>query len=177
MKCIRVCTIIISPGAGCLKADQCLLFTFYLFKWLLLLIILTLHFLIGQGQKFEGPKTEKKNDDVENWIKLLTTWSCVKMFWLANKVFFDNWDILLHFLQEHGGSSPQGILGGIILSVSKKLAQQQTELFTLASSLGADYRWLYDESCTHLIHQVRDSTTIWLEDCYVFVLKKFYIYM
>jgi len=55
------------------------------------------------------------------------------------------------------GSPKQGILAGIILSVSKKLAQQQTELFTLASSLGADYRWLYDESCTHLIHQVRYS--------------------
>ena len=48
----------------------------------------------------------------------------------------------------------QGILAGIVLSVSKKLAQQQTELFTLAMSLGADYRWLYDESCTHLVHQV-----------------------
>lgn len=47
----------------------------------------------------------------------------------------------------------QGILVGIVLSVSKKLSQQQTELFSLASSLGADYRWLYDESCTHLIHQ------------------------
>ena len=53
------------------------------------------------------------------------------------------------------GSPKQGILVGIILSVSKKLTQQQTELYTLAASLGADYRWLYDDSCTHLIHQVK----------------------
>lgn len=64
--------------------------------------------------------------------------------------------LYLHFLQGMAGSPKQGILTGIILSVSKKLSQQQTELFTLASSLGADYRWLYDESCTHLIHQVRN---------------------
>ena len=60
-------------------------------------------------------------------------------------------------MQENGGPHQQEILAGVILSVSKKLAQQQTELFTLASSLGADYRWLYDESCTHLIHQVREQ--------------------
>ena len=56
--------------------------------------------------------------------------------------------------QEESGTS-RGVLAGIVLAVSKKLNQQQTELCTLASSLGADYRWLYDESCTHLIHQVR----------------------
>lgn len=60
--------------------------------------------------------------------------------------------------QENGEpQQQQGILVGVILSVSKKLAQQQTELFTLASSLGADYRRLYDGSCTHLIHQVREQ--------------------
>ena len=59
--------------------------------------------------------------------------------------------------QENGEPQQQGILVGVILSVSKKLAQQQTELFALASSLGADYRRLYDGSCTHLIHQVREQ--------------------
>lgn len=47
-----------------------------------------------------------------------------------------------------------GILHGVIVAVSKKLSQQQAELYGIASSLGADYRWLYDNSCTHLIHQV-----------------------
>ncbi|PFX26384.1 DNA topoisomerase 2-binding protein 1-A [Stylophora pistillata] len=55
--------------------------------------------------------------------------------------------------EENGEPHQQGILVGVILSVSKKLAQQQTEIFNLASSLGADYRRLYDGSCTHLIHQ------------------------
>ena len=59
--------------------------------------------------------------------------------------------------QENGEPQQKGILVGVILSVSKKLAQQQTELFALASSLGADYRRLYDGSCTHLIHQVREQ--------------------
>ena len=59
------------------------------------------------------------------------------------------------FLQDERETPQQGILADVVLSVSKKLSQQQTELSTLASSLGADYRWVYDESCTHLIHQVR----------------------
>lgn len=63
--------------------------------------------------------------------------------------------ILSVVLQEVPGSPKQGILADVILSVSKKLSQQQTELYTLAASLGADYRWLYDNSCTHLIHQVK----------------------
>lgn len=63
--------------------------------------------------------------------------------------------ILSAILQEVHGSPKQGILTDVILSVSKKLTQQQTELYTLAASLGADYRWLYDNSCTHLIHQVK----------------------
>ncbi|EDO38946.1 predicted protein, partial [Nematostella vectensis] len=49
----------------------------------------------------------------------------------------------------------QGILHGLIISISKKLVQQQTELYGIASSLGADYRWVFDDSCTHLIHQGR----------------------
>lgn len=38
--------------------------------------------------------------------------------------------------------------------MSKKLVHRQTEIHNLASLLGADYRYVYDESCTHLIHQV-----------------------
>ncbi|KAK3750778.1 hypothetical protein QZH41_015323, partial [Actinostola sp. cb2023] len=53
-----------------------------------------------------------------------------------------------------------GILHGVILAVSKKLSQQQTELYGIASSLGADYRWVYDNTCTHLVHQATLDITI-----------------
>ncbi|KAG1701352.1 DNA topoisomerase 2-binding protein 1-A [Nymphon striatum] len=44
-------------------------------------------------------------------------------------------------------------LSDITIVVSKKLVKTQGELNNLASSLGANYKWFYDESCTHLIHQ------------------------
>ena len=47
-----------------------------------------------------------------------------------------------------------GILKGVVIAVSKKLLHRQTEIHNLASLLGADCRYIYDESCTHLIHQV-----------------------
>ena len=47
-----------------------------------------------------------------------------------------------------------GILKGVVIAVSKRLSNRQTELHNLASLLGADYRYVYDESCTHLIHKV-----------------------
>ena len=47
-----------------------------------------------------------------------------------------------------------GILKGVVIAVSKKLLHRQSEIHNLASLLGADYRYIYDESCTHLIHQV-----------------------
>ena len=46
------------------------------------------------------------------------------------------------------------ILCGVVISVSKKLAKDQSELNDLVSSLGGDYRWSYDNSCTHFIFQV-----------------------
>ena len=42
-----------------------------------------------------------------------------------------------------------------MISVSKKLAKDQSELNDLVSSLGGDYRWSYDNSCTHFIFQVK----------------------
>ena len=46
------------------------------------------------------------------------------------------------------------ILRGVVISVSKKLGKDQSELNDLVSSLGGDYRWNYDSSCTHFIFQV-----------------------
>ncbi len=52
-----------------------------------------------------------------------------------------------------------GPLRGIIIVVGKKLSTKQSEYNTMASSLGADYRWAYDSSCTHYIFQVRLDNT------------------
>ena len=57
-----------------------------------------------------------------------------------------------------------GILSGVILAVSKKLAHRQIELHNLASLLGADYRYVYDDSCTHLLHQVSASILLCLRN-------------
>ena len=56
--------------------------------------------------------------------------------------------------QESQTGEKRGILHGVTVAVSKKLKADQNELYSKASSLGAEYRWIYDESCTHLIHQV-----------------------
>ena len=50
-----------------------------------------------------------------------------------------------------------GPLHGIIIAVSKKLSSQQGHFNHIAASLGADYRWTYDRSCTHFIFQGRQN--------------------
>ncbi|XP_033849176.3 DNA topoisomerase 2-binding protein 1-A-like isoform X1 [Acipenser ruthenus] len=50
-------------------------------------------------------------------------------------------------------------LAGIIICVSKKLIKKQSELNATAASLGADYRWSYDETVTHFIYQGRQNDT------------------
>ena len=45
------------------------------------------------------------------------------------------------------------ILQGVVIAVSKRLADFQTEIHNLASLLGADYRYIFEDSCTHLIHK------------------------
>ncbi|MGH0123457.1 UNVERIFIED_CONTAM: hypothetical protein FKN15_011972 [Acipenser sinensis] len=50
-------------------------------------------------------------------------------------------------------------LGGVIICVSKKLIKKQSELNATAASLGADYRWSYDETVTHFIYQGRQNDT------------------
>lgn len=48
-------------------------------------------------------------------------------------------------------------LSGITIVVSKKLTKTQGQLNNIAAALGADYRWSYDDSCTHLIYQGKPS--------------------
>lgn len=48
-----------------------------------------------------------------------------------------------------------GPLKGVVIAVSKKLSSHQAEYNNMVSLLGGDYRWTYDESCTHFIFQVR----------------------
>ncbi|XP_026576175.1 DNA topoisomerase 2-binding protein 1 [Pseudonaja textilis] len=46
-------------------------------------------------------------------------------------------------------------LADVVICVSKKLSKKQSELNAIAASLGADYRWCFDETVTHLIYQGR----------------------
>eukprot|EP00058_Branchiostoma_floridae_P012092 XP_002597580.1 hypothetical protein BRAFLDRAFT_82314 [Branchiostoma floridae] len=55
--------------------------------------------------------------------------------------------------------SPPRPLSGVVIYVSKKLSKQQSDYNDLANSLGADYRWTYDESVTHFIFQGRANDT------------------
>ncbi|XP_041533301.1 DNA topoisomerase 2-binding protein 1 [Microtus oregoni] len=43
----------------------------------------------------------------------------------------------------------------VVVCVSKKLSKKQSELNGVAASLGAEYRWSFDESVTHFIYQGR----------------------
>jgi len=47
-----------------------------------------------------------------------------------------------------------GPLKGVVIAVCKKLSKNQSEYNNMAVSMGADYRWMYDNSCTHFIFQV-----------------------
>uniref|UniRef100_H0UV15 DNA topoisomerase 2-binding protein 1 n=1 Tax=Cavia porcellus TaxID=10141 RepID=H0UV15_CAVPO len=44
-----------------------------------------------------------------------------------------------------------------VVCVSKKLGKKQSELNGIAASLGADYRWSFDETVTHFIYQGRPN--------------------
>ncbi|XP_045712815.1 DNA topoisomerase 2-binding protein 1 isoform X3 [Phyllostomus hastatus] len=46
-----------------------------------------------------------------------------------------------------------------VVYVSKKLSKKQSELNGIAASLGADYRWSFDETVTHFIYQGRQNDT------------------
>ncbi|XP_008847008.1 DNA topoisomerase 2-binding protein 1 [Nannospalax galili] len=45
----------------------------------------------------------------------------------------------------------------VVVYVSKKLSKKQNELNGIAASLGADYRWSFDETVTHFIYQGRPN--------------------
>nr|XP_060637782.1 DNA topoisomerase 2-binding protein 1 [Anolis sagrei ordinatus]XP_060637783.1 DNA topoisomerase 2-binding protein 1 [Anolis sagrei ordinatus] len=48
-------------------------------------------------------------------------------------------------------------LENVVICVSKKLSKKQSELNAIAASLGADYRWCFDETVTHFIYQGRQN--------------------
>ncbi|XP_072268414.1 DNA topoisomerase 2-binding protein 1 [Pyxicephalus adspersus] len=51
------------------------------------------------------------------------------------------------------------ILSDVVICVSKKLSKKQGELNAAAASLGAEYRWCFDESVTHFIYQGKQNDT------------------
>ncbi|OXB65945.1 hypothetical protein ASZ78_002693 [Callipepla squamata] len=44
-------------------------------------------------------------------------------------------------------------LADVVICVTKKLSKKQSELNAIAASLGADYRWCFDETVTHFIYK------------------------
>ncbi|XP_021513071.1 DNA topoisomerase 2-binding protein 1 isoform X1 [Meriones unguiculatus] len=46
-------------------------------------------------------------------------------------------------------------LDKVVVCVSKKLSKKQSELNGIAASLGAEYRWSFDETVTHFLYQGR----------------------
>ena len=50
-----------------------------------------------------------------------------------------------------------GVLDGVVICVSKKLVKSQGDYNDIADSLGAEYKWLYDESCTHFVFKVSNK--------------------
>ncbi|KAJ7322572.1 hypothetical protein JRQ81_018859 [Phrynocephalus forsythii] len=48
-------------------------------------------------------------------------------------------------------------LATVVICVSKKLSKKQSELNAIAASLGADYRWCFDETVTHFIYQGKQN--------------------
>ncbi|XP_078282739.1 DNA topoisomerase 2-binding protein 1 isoform X2 [Rhinoraja longicauda] len=51
------------------------------------------------------------------------------------------------------------ILADVMICVSKKLGGRQGDLNAIAASLGADYRWSYEEMVTHYIYQGKQNDT------------------
>ncbi|OWF40591.1 DNA topoisomerase 2-binding protein 1-like [Mizuhopecten yessoensis] len=50
-------------------------------------------------------------------------------------------------------------LHGVTIVVNKKLSSQQSDFNNIVSDLGGDYRWSYDNSCTHYVFQGRANDT------------------
>ncbi|GFS61654.1 DNA topoisomerase 2-binding protein 1-A [Nephila pilipes] len=48
-------------------------------------------------------------------------------------------------------STTNEVMKGVIIYVAKKLANIQNELNEMVSSMGGDYQWVYDSSCTHFV--------------------------
>ncbi|XP_056155580.1 DNA topoisomerase 2-binding protein 1 [Lampris incognitus] len=56
--------------------------------------------------------------------------------------------------QETKGKQPSPLVG-VVICVGKKLSKMQSELYAIAASLGADFRWSCDDTVTHYIYQGR----------------------
>ncbi|XP_074844363.1 DNA topoisomerase 2-binding protein 1 isoform X2 [Carettochelys insculpta] len=58
---------------------------------------------------------------------------------------------------DHEQAEDSRPLADLVICVSKKLSKKQGELNAIAASLGADYRWCFDETVTHFIYQGRQN--------------------
>ncbi|KFM76256.1 DNA topoisomerase 2-binding protein 1, partial [Stegodyphus mimosarum] len=54
-------------------------------------------------------------------------------------------------IHEKEVDTTDGVLKGVVLCVSRKLTNLQVELNEIVSSLGGDYLWSYDNTCTHFV--------------------------
>lgn len=52
-----------------------------------------------------------------------------------------------------------GVLDGVVICVSKKLSRKQGDYNAVATAMGAEYQWTFDEKCTHFIFQGKANDT------------------
>ncbi|XP_035751590.1 DNA topoisomerase 2-binding protein 1 isoform X2 [Egretta garzetta] len=69
-------------------------------------------------------------------------------FLSKDKLFKPSFDVKM--LEQEEEPKP---LADVVIYVSKKLSKKQSELNAVAASLGADYRWCFDETVTHFIYK------------------------
>ncbi|KAM9839309.1 DNA topoisomerase 2-binding protein 1 [Aulostomus maculatus] len=62
---------------------------------------------------------------------------------------------LIKTAEQEAPENEGGPLAGVVVCVGKKLSKVQSELNAAAASLGADFRWAFDDTVTHYIYQGR----------------------
>jgi len=50
-------------------------------------------------------------------------------------------------------ANPNAVLAGVVIYVSRTIANQEQNLMNITTNLGGSFRWVFDEFVTHFIHQ------------------------
>ncbi|XP_071943540.1 DNA topoisomerase 2-binding protein 1-like isoform X2 [Antedon mediterranea] len=100
----------------------------------------------------ERKKSRKSNMSIDDFLKGQLQIA------LKNSVIDQRSDDV--FEECSSSQNDDGVLKGVIICVSMKLSKKFTEYNRIATELGADFRWTYDDGCTHFIYQgkAKDSS-------------------